>query len=532
MPKAVIPALKKTAQQKTAAKKTLQKNGGKRLFGFLKKNEKKEEVYTKKNEEMKKKEVMPEYILEKSSDEKKSVLGLSFDTKKGESPEKKKNTSGGFLKKFAFGKTKRKEKENFENTVKTAEEDGVVSVSMQSVLPEKIEEKSEKKKIHITGENSAKEKNEIQKEKTKKILEPATENIKKEIHEKKEREHTEKMGELSFGNTENAEKDSIIQEEIEKKDIHLNTEKKNPKNQEEAQEKESQDVMQNISEEKKDSKNSLVAGILMDNEEEPKEEQKNSLVSAVLAEMEKEEEEKPKEAVLSLSEKLKKRDDEVMLQKQKVNSRLLATARFLFLFSFAVPLSAFVIFQTILVENSGLSHALSAQNYGTELTTLKDINQKKTAQITTLKKEIIKTQKDIDGIRNEKILTEITDNRIDFLEIMLRINSITLQSLELTPEVNRVINMLVFNSYSASIDKDGNASINISGTVRDPKRMSFTKLTTLMETINKDPFFSGANIRSFSKSDDNEGGAKSSFTFNISYIKDPTDTTQIAKNKK
>jgi hypothetical protein len=47
--------------------------------------------------------------------------------------------------------------------------------------------------------------------------------------------------------------------------------------------------------------------------------------------------------------------------------------------------------------------------------------------------------------------------------------------------------------------------------------MSWTKLTQLMESINQDETFDGASLRSFSKADDQQGGTKSSFSFNFSY---------------
>jgi hypothetical protein len=53
-----------------------------------------------------------------------------------------------------------------------------------------------------------------------------------------------------------------------------------------------------------------------------------------------------------------------------------------------------------------------------------------------------------------------------------------------------------------------------------------------METINESKYFDGAVIRSFSKSDDAEGGATSSFAFNLDYFPNPEDETLLSDNKK
>ena len=253
----------------------------------------------------------------------------------------------------------------------------------------------------------------------------------------------------------------------------------------------------------------------------------NILVEGVLQKLQEEEKNYDEKETLTLGEKLKKGISFTENPQEKRETRLLAAARFLFLFSFVIPFSAWMVFQTILVENSQISRALSAKNYGTELSLLREDKKQKEQELKKLTTKIAQIQQDIEGIRNEKVLAQITDNRVDFLEIMLRINSITLKSLNLTAEVNRAINMLVFNSYSASTEKDGTTNITISGTVRDPKRMSFTKMTQLMETINKDPYFSGAEIRSFTKSEDAEGGARSSFTFHFVYNHTPDNTMRI-----
>jgi hypothetical protein len=208
-------------------------------------------------------------------------------------------------------------------------------------------------------------------------------------------------------------------------------------------------------------------------------------------------------------------------KKKKNRKHFLLFSRFLVIIALVFHASSFIVFKTILDPESSLSDAIEAKNFGKDLKKLEEEKEEKVSNIKILEEDISSIETKIENIRDNKILSHITSNRVDFLEVMIRIHKIILDSLDITPETNQAVKRIVFDTYSGKTDEKGNTIITISGVIRDPKKMSISRLTQLMETINSDKHFHGASIRSFSKVDDDEGGSKSSFTFNFSYIQDP-----------
>ena len=204
-------------------------------------------------------------------------------------------------------------------------------------------------------------------------------------------------------------------------------------------------------------------------------------------------------------------------EKSREAHKSLAVARFVAAFSLLVPVASFLTFGMLLNPDNSFSDLIRAHNYGRELRDLEIQKTEKETRLTKLGREINKKKTEIEEMRNNKILANILKTRIDFLQVFARISKIMLSSIHLTPEVNDALDILYVSSFSGFTDGE-KTEISISGKVRDPKRMSLTKLTQLMETINADPDFEGAIIRSFSKSDDSEGGAQSNFSFHLQYI--------------
>jgi hypothetical protein len=204
-------------------------------------------------------------------------------------------------------------------------------------------------------------------------------------------------------------------------------------------------------------------------------------------------------------------------QRERNRQRLAVAGKFMAVFSLLVPIASWVVFYTILEPESKLSDVLKAKNYGVELADSDAELADREKALQQKNRELALLLQRAEGIKENKVLSQLSENRVDYLDIMLHINRITLDSLNLTASLNRAINMLVFNTYSARREGGNQIGVSISGSVRDPKSMSWTKLTQLMESINQDETFDGASLRSFSKADDQQGGTKSSFSFNFSY---------------
>lgn len=259
-----------------------------------------------------------------------------------------------------------------------------------------------------------------------------------------------------------------------------------------------------------------------DGEPSPPQKKKSGLVSAIVQTTKKNQAEQNAVLGEEITEQLSKEEEEAQLKaKAKKREKLLLASRFVAGLSLIVPLFSWVILSSLLTPDSRFSDILNSRNYGAELAGVKAKREEKDVALKKLNGEIAKLQQDTENIKDNKILKQVIDERIDFLEIMLRINKITLKALNLTPELNNAIHMLVFNSYTGRIDKGkNNVQVSITGSVRDPKRLSISKLTQLIEAINADEYFEGAALRSFSKSNDEEGGSQSSFSLSFTYFPD------------
>lgn len=254
--------------------------------------------------------------------------------------------------------------------------------------------------------------------------------------------------------------------------------------------------------------------------EEIKTKDGNQLVSAIIATAKKSQEEKNKVLGADFTNQIKKdEDEEEEKRKAKLRKKAkhLLASRFVAGVSLMVPLCSWIVFSSYLSPSSSFSEILNSKNYGAEFSGVQANKDKKDAELKKITDEIAKLKQETESIKDNKILKEVMERRVDFLEIMLRINKITLKALNLTPELNSAIHMLTYNSYSGSIDANEGIKVSISGQVRDPKRLSMSKVTQIIESINSDEYLDGAALRSFSKSADDEGSTVSSFNLTLIY---------------
>lgn len=224
----------------------------------------------------------------------------------------------------------------------------------------------------------------------------------------------------------------------------------------------------------------------------------------------------------TFSDRMKEKEEEGKKKKknkeEEKREKLLVVAQLCCVLALLIPLSSWVVFQTILNPESSFSETLSAKNYGKVLLGKEEEKKRKKEKIALLESEKKDIQDSIDKIKNNTILAQVTENRVDFLGIMLEITKTSFEALNLSTSINNVVQTLTFHSYAGDV-RDGKVNISISGTVRDPKKKTLGKLTVLMEALNMQDNFEGASIRSFSKSEDNEfGGTQSSFSFKFQYL--------------
>jgi len=224
----------------------------------------------------------------------------------------------------------------------------------------------------------------------------------------------------------------------------------------------------------------------------------------------------------TFSDKMKEKEREgkkkEKSKEEEKREKILVIAQLCCILALLIPLSSWVVFQTILNPESSFSETLSAKNYGKILLEKEGERAKKKEKITLLESERKDIQDSIDKIKNNTILAQVTEHRVDFLDIMLEITKTSFDALNLSTNVNNVVQTLTFHSYAGDV-RDNEVNISISGTVRDPKKKTLGKLTVLMEALNMQDDFEGASIRSFSKSEDNEfGGTQSSFSFKFQFL--------------
>jgi len=253
--------------------------------------------------------------------------------------------------------------------------------------------------------------------------------------------------------------------------------------------------------------------------EKEKIEKKEGLLSGIIKSSEELSGKKDNVLEKELSEEDSKEKTEQEKKKEIRNKSLLVIFKFSTFFSLLFPLFSWILFQTILNPESNFSEFFKTENFGKTLENLKNDNQEKEKTFKTISENIKNIEQKIEEIKNNKLVAQISESRIDFLEIMFEINDLSMKAIGVTPVINLATKMIVFDSYSATLSKDGDgAEIKISGKLRDPQGRSFHKITKLIETFNEDPNFELQDmIRSFSKNKSDIGGTESGFAFNFKY---------------
>lgn len=202
-----------------------------------------------------------------------------------------------------------------------------------------------------------------------------------------------------------------------------------------------------------------------------------------------------------------------------------ARAQFLLALTLLIPLISWLTFNTLLEPESKLAEILQSKNYGNIFVTTQAEAAELTEHLNDIRSDIVFTQERIDDLQNNKVLSSIEEDKVDYLKVILDVDRIAVNSLNLTdktelaPEINKALGRLQFSSFSGGRNKKNpdQVDITVTGVVRDSKRMSFTRVTKIIEAINAADDFTGAALRTFTKSEDESGGSKSLFSLSFYY---------------
>jgi hypothetical protein len=110
-------------------------------------------------------------------------------------------------------------------------------------------------------------------------------------------------------------------------------------------------------------------------------------------------------------------------------------------------------------------------------------------------------------------IEEIQSKKINWLMLKEELEKATLDAFS----YNDVLDYIVYNSYTGNIE---NQEFIISGEIKEPAGRVYLLLSKLVKAINKHPLFSGAEVKSFNKSENSNeeiGGYQTSFILNLKY---------------
>lgn len=206
---------------------------------------------------------------------------------------------------------------------------------------------------------------------------------------------------------------------------------------------------------------------------------------------------------------------------QDDEKELLFWSQITLLLSFLLPLLVFLFLRFQVNPESKMITYLGKENYGmlqlekqTELENLKSsISSKKTA--------IAKLKEDLKENAIEKVINTIKAEEVDWLEVLKNIDEVTNKGIAYNEHLKR----LVYKSYSF---QKQDYRISLSGSLFDPNQSVFFLMTNLIQSINDSEYFTGMEMRSFSKSITEEG-AEMSLSLNFNYIP-PSARTNTASS--
>lgn len=196
-------------------------------------------------------------------------------------------------------------------------------------------------------------------------------------------------------------------------------------------------------------------------------------------------------------------------------SKKLQIAKMVFMLSFIVPITSFAFYWLQLSGDNFIAKALSLDT-PSKVLAQNEVNIKAEQDDLLVQKrkyqDYLKKTEDLD---NNKILADVMENRIDWLEVDGKIDEIIKKNFKTVAGVDDVV---VYTGFSGRTD---DSTVTVQGEVRDESGQSMTRLGELVTALNASDNFSGAEVRNFSKKEDSKTGKYiSSFNLNFTYTSD------------
>lgn len=208
------------------------------------------------------------------------------------------------------------------------------------------------------------------------------------------------------------------------------------------------------------------------------------------------------------------------VKKEERRKNLLLAAQLSVAFALLVPLLSWVTFETTLDAESNFSSYVNARNYGKELVEEETNTQKQQEENREVDREIKRIEQEVDNLKNHDVVGRIAKNeKVDFAKAIARIEEATYDALDTNEAMNNALKKVIFHSFSGTVSKKG-VQISLTGSLREKETM--TALTHLIDGINANEYFEGAELNTFSKTEepDAENIWRSSFSFSLQYLPD------------
>ena len=192
---------------------------------------------------------------------------------------------------------------------------------------------------------------------------------------------------------------------------------------------------------------------------------------------------------------------------------------------------SFLFFSYLLdTPTKGLLGGFIEKNYGIELEEKIEKIAAMQKEERTLKKDIKKSKKIIEGFKNNSVLEAIIENRINWVQIIDEINQVRCEANPLSDiseckedlrQGRAIINPFSFENYTTKGGmKNNQIDVVISGKASGSQGYIFQKISRLIQTFNDSKYFSGASMRQYSKTQDSRIGFYMPFTMKLIYHKD------------
>ncbi len=207
-------------------------------------------------------------------------------------------------------------------------------------------------------------------------------------------------------------------------------------------------------------------------------------------------------------------EEEKVEEKEKKEIKLFHVAQFVAMISFLVPVISFSFYWVQLGEDNIVANSFNLETPGKILKSNQEKIEQEKEEIEIFEEKQKDYEAKKENLTNNKILADIIDKRINWLGVIKKIEDITEQHFQAS-----ISDSVIYSAYSG---KSSESEISIQGEVRDDSGKSMTQLVKLIESLNKDAYFEGAEVRNFSKREDIEKGTfVTSFNLTFDYVPDP-----------